>query len=44
MQMATTNVGMAVAVGNGFTLLSDLDATTQRLEWPSQVAVKACWA
>src|SRR5262249_4923639 len=33
LQMATTNVCMAVAVGNSFPLLSDLDATTQRLEW-----------
>ena len=33
LQMATANIGMAVAVGNGFTLLSDLDTTMQRLEW-----------
>src|SRR5262249_25155063 len=31
--MATTNVCLAAAVGNSFPLLSDLDATTQRLEW-----------
>src|SRR5215510_3259857 len=33
MQMATANVCMAVAVSNSFTLLSDLNATSQRLEW-----------
>ena len=33
MQVATANVRMAVAARNGFTLLSDLDTTTQRLEW-----------
>src|SRR5215467_9429271 len=33
MQMATTNVCMAVAVSNSFPLLSDLNTTTQRLEW-----------
>ena len=32
MQVATANIRIAIAVRDGFTLLGDLDATTQRLQ------------